>query len=119
VTHGSHAALNPHERDTTRAYRIIELRLADIEAVLHEMAEYGATVGAGQMTCATGAASTNVAHAELLATDKVYLSPASANAVAAGGEAHVSAVTIGQFTVTHANSATVDRTYDWLAVRMP
>lgn len=45
--------------------------------------------------------------------DEIMLSPRTANAAAAVTNVYVSAVTQGAFTVTHANAATVDRTFGW------
>lgn len=104
--------LNVHEVDTSRAYRIIESRLKTLEA-------RGYIVATGEVTCATSAGSTDVTDAAVLSTDTVALTPVSANAIGSDGPAYVSAVTDGQFTISHANAATTDRTFRWWAIRPP
>lgn len=69
----------------------------------------------GQFTCTVDQASTAVAAPNCGADSKITLTPRHANAAAelAAGTIHVSAVAPGTFTVTHANSATTDRTFDY------
>lgn len=45
--------------------------------------------------------------------DEILLSPRSANAAVATANVYVSAVVQGGFTLTHANTATTDRTFGW------
>lgn len=75
----------------------------------------GRSNAVGQFTCATGAATTSVSAANCGSDSKILLTPRHANAAAelGAGTLYVSAVTAGSFTVTHANSATADRTFDY------
>lgn len=68
----------------------------------------------GQFTLAVSPATTTVVTAPNCAPDSVpLLTPMTANAAAewASGDMYVSAVGVGEFTVTHAASADVDRTF--------
>lgn len=103
--------LNPRERDSFRAYRILEARTARLEGL-------GYIFGAGSVSLSTSTTTTAVAVADLTSTDVVMTSPASGDAASLDGWAYVSAVAAGQFTLTHANN-TLSRTYRWLAVRPP
>lgn len=105
------AALNPRERDPSRAYRLIEARLARLEG-------FGAIIDAGTVTCSTSTVTTTVTVAGLASTDFVHLSPASSDAVSNDGWAYVSAIAAGEFTVTHASNA-LTRTYRWFAFTPP
>ena len=106
------ATLNPRERDPSRAYRLIEARLAQLEG-------FGAIIDAGTVTCSTSTVTTTVTVAGLASTDLVHLSPASSAAASdANGWAYVSAIAAGEFTVTHASNA-LTRTYRWFAFTPP
>lgn len=101
-------AVNPRERDTTRAYRIFESRVTELEAVR--------AVAAGTVELASDSSTTTTVPAPgLAATDLVALTPTAASSTSAG--AYVSAVSAGEFTVTHAASASPGRTFTWMAVR--
>lgn len=103
-------ALNPQERDHTRAYRLIEHRLTRLEKIAK-------VLDLGSATLSTTTTATTVSVTDLTSTDKVYLSPASASAIAANGWAYVSSIASGQFTLAHSSNSVTDRVYDWFAVR--
>jgi hypothetical protein len=75
----------------------------------------GRSNAGGQFTCALNAASTVVTAPNCGASSRVFVSPRHANAAAeiANGTGYVSAVAQGQFTFTHANSATANRLFDY------
>ena len=67
----------------------------------------------GEVTLTPAATTTVVAHPNCGLDSVVLLSPRSANAAAAIPTTWVSAVDRGGFTLTHANNAQVDRTFDF------
>lgn len=69
----------------------------------------------GEVTLTLNAASTKVANAAMRPTSVVVFTPLHANAAAeiGGGTMYVSAKATGSFTITHANSATASRTFDY------
>jgi 2-methylaconitate cis-trans-isomerase PrpF len=70
---------------------------------------------AGSFTCALSVATTVVKAANCGAASQIMLTPTTANAATelGNGTIYVSAKAAGQFTVTHANSATTGRTFDY------
>ncbi len=70
----------------------------------------------GTFTCATSAASTTVTHANASANSQIMLTPTTSNAVQEykNGTIYVSSKANGSFVVTHANSATTGRTFDYV-----
>lgn len=78
----------------------------------------GKTNNTGTFTCATSAATTVVTDEKCSSASTVYYTPTTANASAevAGGTIYISAKADGSFTVTHANSATTGRTFDYIIV---
>jgi hypothetical protein len=75
----------------------------------------GRTENYGQVTLTAGATSTTVATSGLAVSENsvIALSPRTANAAAALATTYVSAVANGSFTLTHANNAQTDRTFDF------
>lgn len=67
----------------------------------------------GSLTLTANAALTVVSHPNCGLDSVVLLSPRSANAAAAIPTTWVSAVDRGSFTLSHANNAQVDRTFDY------
>lgn len=69
----------------------------------------------GSFTCTTNAATTTVTHVNVGLESKISLTARHANAAAeiGNGTIYISAVTAGSFTVTHANSATASRNFDF------
>ena len=73
----------------------------------------GRSNAAGEFTLRTGQATTVVTAPNCGAGSRIMLQAASANAATevGNGTIYVSAVAQGSFTVTHANSATTNRTF--------
>jgi len=70
----------------------------------------------GEVTLDTNQATTSVSNAAMRSTKKVVLIPTTANAAAelGAGGLYISDKSDGSFTITHANSATTERTFDYL-----
>lgn len=68
----------------------------------------------GEVTLTANTTTTTVTNRNVGANQKVFLFPTTANAAAES--AYVSEVRKGQFTVTHANNAQTDRTFDYFHV---
>lgn len=66
----------------------------------------------GSVTLAAGTTTTTVTDARVSVNSIVMFSPRTANAAAAKSTMLIS-VTDGAFTITHANTATTDRTFDY------
>jgi len=75
----------------------------------------GRSNAAGSFTVMANAASTTVTAPNCSADSKIFLQATSSNAAAevGNGTIYVSAKAQGSFTVTHANSATTGRTFDY------
>ena len=69
----------------------------------------------GSTTLATSAATTVVTDRKVAASSRIFFTARTANAAAelASGNMYVSAVTGESFTITHTNSATTLRTFDY------
>lgn len=91
---------------------ISETDLKKIVLAIQQLAA-GRSNAVGSVTLVTGSATTMVTTANCASGSTPILTPASASAAAelGNGTLHVSAVTNGSFTITHANSATVGRTF--------
>lgn len=91
---------------------ISETDLKKIVLAIQQLAA-GRSNAVGSVTLVTGSAATMVTTANCASGSTPILTPASASAAAelGNGTLHVSAVTNGSFTITHANSATVGRTF--------
>lgn len=78
----------------------------------------GKTNNTGSFTCDTGAASTVVSDEKCSPSSTIYYTPTTANASAevGAGTIYISAKADGSFTVTHVNSATTGRTFDYIIV---
>jgi hypothetical protein len=72
----------------------------------------------GEVTLDANQGTTTVSHPALTAARKIVLFPVTANAATefAAGTLMVSAKAAGSFTITHVNSATTGRTFDWVAI---
>ena len=101
-------SLPPSERDP-----------AKIAAVVHQLLQ-GRINSTGLVTLTANAATTVVSAPTCGAGSKVFLFPKTANAAAEIGAGTMyildANIIAGQFTVTHANNAQVDRSYCWLVV---
>ena len=98
--------LSPQERD-----------LFKIVFAVRQLME-GRSNAVGSVTLAAGATTTTVAAPTCAAGSAVFLFPKTANAAAALTTTYVLAANViaSQFTVTHANAATTDRTFWWVAL---
>lgn len=74
----------------------------------------GRANNAGSLTLAASVTTTQVIDTRVKLTTRVFLSPRSANACAALTGLYVSDVADGSFTLTHASTATTDRTFDYV-----
>lgn len=90
-----------------------------VQAIL-QLAQ-GRSNSVGQVTLRAGQTTTTVTKAvdkaavNVSVGCEILLSPRTANAAAALTNVYVSAVGQGTFTLTHANAASVDRTFGWEA----
>jgi hypothetical protein len=75
----------------------------------------GRTDNYGSVTLTASTATTVVSEARVTDFSTVVLTPRTANAAAelGAGGMYVSAMTDGSFTITHANNAQSDRTFDY------
>jgi hypothetical protein len=91
-----------------------ETRLTAIVQSIRELFE-GRSHAVGSVTLTTGAATTTVASDLCGEGSKIILTPRTANAAAeiGNGTMYVSSVKAKQFIITHANSGTTGRTFDW------
>ena len=71
---------------------------------------------AGSVTLTASAASTAVTDANVGVNTVILLMPTTANAAAALATTYVSSRGDQTFTVTHANNAQVDRTFEYVAI---
>lgn len=78
----------------------------------------GRSNAVGSVTLAANAASTTVTRDNMNENAAVFLVPRTANASAeiGAGTAYVSAITSADFTITHANNAQTDRTFDYVVI---
>lgn len=82
-----------------------------IEALLN-----GQSRNSGTLTLTAGATSTDVKDARFQSSQYVVLFPMTAHAAAVVASTYVSARTTGQFTITHTNTADVDKTFGYIFV---
>ena len=70
----------------------------------------------GTFTCATGAATTVVSAKNCGSGSKIQITPTTANAATemGNGTIYVGTTAAGSFTVTHVNSATTGRTFNYV-----
>lgn len=85
-----------------------------VQAILELIKGRGNFVGS--VTLTANAAATVVSFENCSAASKVFLSPRTANAAAAVPTTYISAIAQGSFTITHANDAQVDKTFDFECV---
>lgn len=86
-------------------------------AAIRQLAQ-GRTNAVGTFSLTAGATSTVVANEYCAAGSYVFLTPLTANAAGALATTYVTAANVGNktFTVTHANAATTDRTFAYIAM---
>jgi hypothetical protein len=97
---------------TAYAPGITETDLKKIILAIQQLAA-GRSNAVGSVTLSAGSSTTVVLTPNCAAGSTPILTPATANAAAelGNGTMFVSAVANGSFTITHANSATADRTF--------
>lgn len=78
----------------------------------------GKTNNTGTFTCTANQATTVVSDEKCSSSSTIFYTPTTANASAevGAGTIYISAKADGSFTVTHANSATASRTFDYIIV---
>ncbi|TFV71667.1 hypothetical protein E4K64_25395 [Bradyrhizobium frederickii] len=93
---------------------ITETDLKKIVLSIQQLAS-GRSNSVGSVTLTTGAATTTVTDANCSSGSVPILTPTTANAAAeiGNGTMYVSAVVNGSFTITHANSATANRSFKY------
>jgi hypothetical protein len=96
--------IRPNEGTDTRLYD-------QVEGVLN-----GQTRNRGTLTLTANTTTTAINDARFESAQTVVLSPLTANAAAALATTYVSARTAKQFTLTHANNAQVDKTFEYIFV---
>lgn len=68
----------------------------------------------GEITLTPSVTTTTIEDTRIKQTMTAVLIPRTANAAAAMTNVYISAVADGSITLTHANTATIDRTFDYL-----
>lgn len=76
-----------------------------------QWANQGHLANVGNVTLTPNAVSTGVVDARVSINSFIGFMPTTANALSAGGTLFVSTITTGGFTITHNNSASVDKTF--------
>lgn len=79
---------------------------------------FGRSLAVGTVTLTANQATTVVTAINCGEQSQIFLFPKHANAAAelGNGTAYISAVGLGQFTIAHANAATANRTFGWVAL---
>lgn len=93
----------------------IQVLLGDTQAerTINEMLR-GRANNVGEVTLTENATSTTIDDIRIRLTMTAVLIPRTANAAAAMTNVYISAVADGSITLTHSNTATVDRTFDYI-----
>lgn len=86
----------------------------EISATLRQLAE-GRGNSSGTVTLTENTTTTVVTHQAIGRDAAILLNPRTANAAGALATTYVSAQSTGTFTLTHANAATTDREFRWVA----
>jgi hypothetical protein len=84
-----------------------------VERTINELLK-GRANNVGEVTLTANVTTTTTTDTRIKQSMKIFLSPTTANAAAALTNVYVSAVADGSFTLTHSNTATVDRTFDYI-----
>lgn len=83
------------------------------ERTINEMLK-GRANNVGEVTLDANVTTTTISDIRIKQTMTVVLIPRTANAAAAMTNVYISAVADGSITLTHSNTATVDRTFDYI-----
>lgn len=101
-----------------RVFSPVSWNRVDAANALHELTSRANKTGS--VTLTASAASTTVTPTMTTASSLIFFDPLTANAAAelAAGTMYVATAgrTAGQFVITHANNAQVDRSFRWAAV---
>jgi len=94
-----------------------ETNLVRITRAIRDLFE-GRSNAMGSFTVTQNQATTTVTHPNVGPESRIFFSPTSAAAATefGAGTIHISAKALGSFTVTHVNSATAGRTFDFCIV---
>lgn len=84
-----------------------------ISTTVNEMLK-GRANNVGEVTLTASSTTTTLEDIRIKQTMTAVLIPRTANAAAAMTNVYISAVADGSITITHANTATVDRTFDYI-----
>lgn len=84
-----------------------------ISATINEMLK-GRGNNVGEITLTANVTTTTIEDIRIKQTMTAVLIPRTANAAAAMTNVYISAVADGSITLTHANTATLDRTFDYV-----
>jgi hypothetical protein len=93
----------------------IQVLLGDTQAerTINEMLK-GRANNIGEVTLTANATTSTISDIRIRLTMTAVLIPRTANAAAAMTNVYISAVADGSITLTHSNTATVDRTFDYV-----
>lgn len=83
------------------------------ERTINELLK-GRANNVGEVTLTENTTTTATTDTRIKQSMKIFLSPTTANAAAALTNVYVSDVADGSFTLTHANNAQTDRTFDYV-----
>jgi hypothetical protein len=86
---------------------------SQIDVTINEMLK-GRANNVGEVTLTANATTSTISDIRIKQTMTAVLIPRTANAAAAMTNVYISAVADGSITLTHSNTATVDRTFDYL-----
>lgn len=89
-------------------------RLLDLIEAIRQIAE-GRGNSSGTVTLTANTTTTVVTHQAIGRDAAILLNPRTLNAAGALATTYVSAQSTGTFTLTHANAATTDREFRWVA----
>lgn len=85
----------------------------DLERLVSELIR-GRSNAQGSFTLTPGVAVTVVVHKNITPKSKIVFSPRTANAAASLSVTYISNIQAESFTLTHANNAQTDRTFDYI-----
>jgi hypothetical protein len=87
--------------------------LDQVERTINELLK-GRANNVGEVTLTANDTTSTTVDTRIKSQMKIFLEPRTANAAAALTNVYVSAVADGSFTLTHSNTATLDRTFDYV-----
>lgn len=84
-----------------------------VEVTINELLK-GRANNVGEVTLTANDTTTTTTDTRIKSQMKIFLQPRTANAAGAMTNVYVSTVADGSFILTHSNTATVDRTFDYV-----